>query len=427
MTESALRPGDWCDRYTVVRRIASGGMGEVYEAVHGFTRRTVALKCLKLLHSDNRDLAERMRMEAVVLSRIRHPNIVTVFDAGVTPGGVVWIAMDLLVGKTLRELLGEAGRLPVTYALRLACAIAEGVGAAHAERVVHRDIKPENVFVTSQGEVKVLDLGTAKFYGYGLRPTDNLRTLGTPAYMAPEHLQGHPVDARTDVYALGLVLYEMLAGHHAFASGSNASMPNDFELTRAQLFAIPRPLPELIAGFPAHVWSVVEATVAKNPAQRYPSMADLSRGMRAALERCEEEERRSTLLPVAVAATRGRRRPAAPRRRARLSLGRGIALGLMLGAGTAVLGTVSGMMRARPRVSSGNESPPIVVSAAALAAPASLPVAPPIEPPKDPPPATSSLPARAVPSGRRAPAAPRRPPAPVKSAPSPQVEPAFQL
>src|SRR5262249_40023120 len=261
MRDGELKPGDKCDRYQIIRLIAAGGMGEVYEAVHEFTARPVALKCLQLRHANKDDLKDRMKMEAVVLCRLRHANIVTVYDAGITDRGMVWIAMDLLVGNTLREILHRVGRLTVPQALYYACEIADGVDAAHELRVVHRDLKPENVFVTERNEVKVLDLGTAKFYGYGLKTTDRMRTLGTPAYMSPEHITGTPVDVRTAIYGLGLILYEMLAGHHVFAK--DGQLPNSLDMGTAQLFQEPTPLPQLIEGFPDYLWAIVAKSIAK--------------------------------------------------------------------------------------------------------------------------------------------------------------------
>ncbi|MBI5535122.1 MAG: protein kinase, partial [Deltaproteobacteria bacterium] len=277
METGSFRPGEMCDRYKIVRLIAAGGAGEVYEAVHEFTGRTVALKCLQLGLAQRDDLRERMRLEAVVLCKIRHPNVVAVHDAGLADDGTVWIAMELLVGRTLRELL-PAGALSIPAALYYAAGIADGVNAAHELNVVHRDLKPENVFITERNEVKVLDLGTAKFHGYGMKTTDKMRTIGTPAYMSPEHLRGNAVDARADVYALGVITYEMLAGSHPYA----AALRDPYELGAQHLFAEPPPLPALVPGFPDPIWQIVRKAISKPAKDRHATMGEFAAQVRAA-------------------------------------------------------------------------------------------------------------------------------------------------
>jgi serine/threonine-protein kinase len=309
MEEGHYKPGDRCDRYTIVRLLGAGGMGEVYEATHAFTGRPVALKCLQLRHASKADILERMRHEAIFLSKVRHPNMVAVHDADITPEGIVWIAMDLLEGKTLREVMHAAGPLPVHVALYFAAEIADGLQAAHELDVVHRDVKPENVFVTTAHEVKVLDLGAAKFHGWGLKTTDRMRTLGTPAYMSPEHLQGHKVDGRADLYALGLVLYEMIAGRHPFAPSKKDGLPGAQELANLQICGTPRPLTEAAPGCPAYVEAIVSKSLAKDREARYASMGALSGALRSATRRLAEERGEP---PSALDPTLSARRAYAP-------------------------------------------------------------------------------------------------------------------
>ncbi len=275
-------PGAICGGYRIRSLISEGGMGEVYEAVHEFTQRPVALKCLQLRHANRDDLRERMRLEAIVLCQIQHPNVVMVYDAGATDNGVVWIAMERLHGRTLREILCSPGRIPVRDALTLGCSMAKGVGAAHALGVVHRDLKPENVFATDKGEIKVLDLGTAKFYGLGLKNTDRLRTVGTPAYMAPEHLRGQAVDGRADVYSLALIVYEMISGHHAFANAADLS--DVYAMGALQLHGDVPPLTMLVPECPSQAWQALSKALAKNRDDRYASMGEFEAAMQAALE-----------------------------------------------------------------------------------------------------------------------------------------------
>src|SRR5882757_285332 len=141
--DGELRPGYLCDDYRIVSLIAAGGMGDVYEAIHAPSGKAVALKCLKVRHRDKDDARARMKMEAVVLSEMRHPNVVQVYDAGVTEAGTIWIAMERLHGQTLRELLRRTGRVSIPDALYFASEVADGVRAVHDASVIHRDLKPE--------------------------------------------------------------------------------------------------------------------------------------------------------------------------------------------------------------------------------------------------------------------------------------------
>jgi serine/threonine protein kinase len=278
--DGELRPGDVCDGYRIVSLIAAGGMGDIYEAVHGLTGKMVAIKCLKVHHRDKEDARARMKMEAVVLSELRHPNLVRVYDAGVTERGAVWIAMERLCGQTLRDLLHGSGCLSIPDALHYAAEIADGVGAVHEANVIHRDLKPENVFITDKRLVKVLDLGTGKFTGYGLKSTDGARVVGTTAYMAPEQIKGLRLDPRADVYALGLILYEMIAGRHALADDS-AGLPAAIEqVALLQLQATPSPLTSVLS-CPTYVSSLVDRAMSKDRAHRPPSMAAFAADLRA--------------------------------------------------------------------------------------------------------------------------------------------------
>jgi serine/threonine-protein kinase len=287
MTHAAtFKPGDAIGPYRVGDLIGVGFMGEVYRAAHVATREVVALKCLQVRHLDNADLVERARREAVALTEIRHSNIVYVHEAGVTDEGVVWMAMELLVGRSLRRVMKE-GKVSVPMALHFACEIADGVDAAHELSIVHRDLKPENVFVTDDHAVRVLDLGTAKFFGQDMETTGRAQVFGTVPYMSPEHLAGERVDARTDVYALGMMLYEMIAGEHPF----KVHFENVLELGRAQLFQKPRPLFEVVDGLPGYLWALVEKAIAKDRDHRFMSMSELARAVRRARRRYEEERR----------------------------------------------------------------------------------------------------------------------------------------
>ena len=285
-SEHELSPGDVCDGYRILSLIAAGGMGDVYEAVHDPTGRTVAVKCLKVRHRNKEDARARMKMEAVVLSELQHENLVQVYDAGVTDQGMVWFAMERLHGQTLRDVLFRAGSLPVPEALHYASEIADGADAVHDVNVIHRDLKPENVFVTDGNVVKVLDLGTGKFTGYGLNSTDRMRVVGTTAYMSPEQIKGLRVDARADVYALGLILYEMIAGRHALTPEDAAALPQGIEqVALMQLQMTPKALADVAPACPRYVSAIADRAIAKDRERRYPNMAAMARELRAARKR----------------------------------------------------------------------------------------------------------------------------------------------
>ena len=242
-------------RYRISRRLAAGGVGVVYEAEHSFTRMRVALKAL---HNRAGDHPERMQAEARTLAEMRHPNIVQVTDGGVSDG-VVWFTMELLQGSALRELLHRERALDLQRALWFARQIAEGVASAHDQDVVHRDLKPENVFVLRDDSLKVLDFGTSKITNKlgrsaALKTTDRFRLIGTQAYMPPERLKAERADARADVYALGHIMYEMIAGRHCWSDGPGPlDLPEAIELGMRQIYAPPAPLVDQVPGLPIEI------------------------------------------------------------------------------------------------------------------------------------------------------------------------------
>ena len=275
-----LDVGAVVDRYEVVRLIGAGAMGEVYLAMHGFTKKAVALKVLRAGGARG---AEQMRNEAVALCRVRHDHLVEVYDAGVAGVAVagesvplIWMAMELLEGESLRERIHREGAVRPGLALSWAAAVAEGLEVAHRESIVHRDLKPENVFLTKAGEVRVLDFGTV-----GMKGQIDAAAQGTVAYMAPEQLERAPVDARADIYALGLLLYEMLAGRHAF-SGPDGGLGTTEQLVAMQLAAAPEPLTSFVG---EEVWAVVARAVDKDPAGRFGTIAEMAAALRSVAQR----------------------------------------------------------------------------------------------------------------------------------------------
>ena len=275
--------------YELTSLLGAGGMGEVYRARDPRLGRDVAIKILPPEVADDPDRLRRFEQEARAAAALNHPNILSVHDVG-TDNGVAYLVTELLEGRTLREAMSpEAGLKPTPYmrlekALDFAGQIADGLAAAHARGIVHRDLKPENLFVTTDGRVKILDFGLAKVFEAGLKPTPYAREtatasgviLGTVGYMAPEQIRGQAVDARTDIFAFGCVLYEMLAGRRAFAGATS------MDTLSAILTHAPAPLAEARAGdaLPAALRRIVERCLDKTPAARFQTATDLAFALR---------------------------------------------------------------------------------------------------------------------------------------------------
>ena len=278
-----LSPGTKVDRYEIVRLIGSGGMGEVYMALHEFTKKTVALKVLKITHAAKEHHVEKMRAEAMVLCRIRHQNLIEVYDAGIadveTNAGMhplIWMAMELLEGESLRERLLREGAVRPALALEWTAQCSDGLQAAHDAGIIHRDLKPENIFITKRGDIRVLDFGTAKFEGFGHGQTKTNERVGTVPYMSPEHLGDEALDGRTDVYALGFILYEMLAGRHPF-SDERGAFPPMSALIGMQLGGEPESIAHHVG---AQTWSLLTCAFSKDRNQRYGTMTQLAAACR---------------------------------------------------------------------------------------------------------------------------------------------------
>ena len=276
--------------YRVLRRLGAGAMGQVFEAEHTALRRRAAVKVLKPALVSDPAFVDRMRLEAQALASVRHPNVVLVFDCGVTSAGVPYLATELLEGRTLQSLLRERGALPLVEALGILEEVFAGLTAIHRAGLTHRDLKPGNVFVCEEEGrrlVKLLDFGLVKVSGHGaasalapLRfPTQEQHVIGTPACMAPEQIVGSGCDARTDVYAAGVLVFFLVAGRHPFhAYGS------DLEILTAHATE-PAPLLSATATqrIPTALDAAVARALAKDPAERYASIADFGAALRASL------------------------------------------------------------------------------------------------------------------------------------------------
>lgn len=295
-----LAPGTFVNQYCLTERLGEGGMGVVFRAKDTRLERDTALKFLPPDLGSDDEARERLLIEARAASRLDHPNICTVYEVGETDDGRVFIAMGCYEGRSLRALLDD-GPLAPERAVGLAAQIARGLGAAHAKGITHRDVKPSNVIVTDDGTAKLIDFGIAKVPESTLTKTGT--TLGTMAYMAPEQTRGAATE-RSDLWALGVVLFEMLTGRRPFDSPYEGALVFDILYTEpdyAPLEAVASP--EAVA--------VVRRCLTKDAAARYPSAGDVV----ADLERTPERGARPAAEPDVeagvVAPVTGRRVPRA--------------------------------------------------------------------------------------------------------------------
>ena len=299
-----LAPGTRLSHYSVLRLLGAGGMGEVYEAEDLRLKRRVAIKLLpENIASDAGRLA-RFEHEAQAIAALNHPNIVTIHSVE-EDAGRRFLTMELVEGSTLDRLIPPGG-LALPTLLDSAVPLVAAVAAAHARGIVHRDLKPANVMVCGDGRIKVLDFGLAKLDPIGASDDAETRTgsqvgtaagqiVGTPAYMSPEQADGRPVDTRSDVFSLGILLYEMASGLRPFRGESSLSVLSSI------LRDDPEPLSRVRRDLPPAYREIVTRCLSKDPVQR-PSAADIADGLA-----------RIGMAPVTPAASRGRS-PARPRR-----------------------------------------------------------------------------------------------------------------
>jgi TolB-like protein/predicted Ser/Thr protein kinase len=275
--DPGLEPGTLLGPYRVESRLGAGGMGVVYRATDTRLQRTVAIKFVstQLLDADGR---ARFKREAQLASALNHPNILTVYDVGEHTGRD-YLVTEVVEDGTLEDWMRRHERRDWRSAVELLAGVADGLAEAHTAGILHRDIKPSNVLVSRTGHAKLADFGLAKRTGEAQRDAHETAagvTLGTVAYMSPEQATGQPVDARSDVFSFGMLLYEILAGHSAFPGRT------DLEVMRAILDSPPQPLPQDI---PDSLRDVVEKMLEKKPAERYQSMRDVAVDLRRVLRK----------------------------------------------------------------------------------------------------------------------------------------------
>jgi serine/threonine protein kinase len=259
-------------RYEILGEAGHGSMGNVYKARDRETGETVALKLLKPEIASDQAMMDRFKNELLFARKITHKNVCRVYEFN-RVGGVAYTSMEFVEGESLRSVLNRFGGLPQRKATDLALQICSGLKEAHAQGIVHRDLKPENVMIDGQGNVKIMDFGIARSMEAGTRLTGSM--VGTPAYMAPEQVAGKPVDYRTDIYSLGLILYEMFTGVPAF------SAENSIAVALKQMREDP-PLPqEIEPNIPVATERVILKCLEKDPTRRFQSIADLESNLRS--------------------------------------------------------------------------------------------------------------------------------------------------
>ncbi len=323
-----LSPGSRLGPYEILSAIGAGGMGEVYRARDAKLGREIAIKILPAESSADPERRQRFEQEARSASALNHPNILTIYDID-SADGSLYIARELVEGKTVRELVASGEPLPARKMLDIAAQTAEGLAKAHAAGIVHRDLKPENLMVSRDGYVKILDFGLAKLTEPKSQdasvlptvvaaPTQPGTVMGTAGYMSPEQASGQPVDFRSDQFALGAILYEMATGRRAFQRKTGA------ETLAAIIREEPEPLAQLAPRVPVPVRWIAERCLAKDPEERYASTRDLARDLESVRDHLTETSVSGAL-------------EAAPPARVRSGWLAPAALAFLLGAGTAIL------------------------------------------------------------------------------------------
>jgi serine/threonine protein kinase len=280
-----LVAGQSLGRYEITGHLGAGGMGVVYRARDAQLGRDVAVKVLNDRSASQPSRIERFAREAQAVARLSHPNILAIHDFG-THEGIAYSVTELLQGQTLADRI-QKGPIPLNKAFEICRAIAEGLAAAHGEGIIHRDIKPSNIFITSTGQVKILDFGIARLREQpadesspgSMAPTESLTgaagMIGTVGYMSPEQIDGKPVDGRSDIFGLGCVMYEILTGRRAFRGKTST------DTMLAILGKDPEPIRSQRPEVPQSVELIVERCLEKQPGERFESARDIAFALQA--------------------------------------------------------------------------------------------------------------------------------------------------
>jgi eukaryotic-like serine/threonine-protein kinase len=297
------------DRYELEELVGTGGMSSVYKARDRLLERNVALKVLHPHYSDDAEYVERFRREARSVAQLSHPHIVTVIDRG-EDGGQQFIVFEFIDGENLKQLIGRIGPLPVRRAVELALEIADALAFAHDHDLVHRDVKPQNVLLTPDGDAKVTDFGIARSLDVEQGVTQTGTVLGTSNYLSPEQASGKPVTPATDVYSLGVVLFELLTGEVPFPG------ENFVAVAMKHINEPPPDLTEKRPDVPLRLVAAVERALEKDPSRRFQSMGEFASELQQCLaEMASADEERTFIATSPVLKQSRPHRVRATRRR----------------------------------------------------------------------------------------------------------------
>src|SRR3989338_4231512 len=276
-------------RYEILGELGHGAMGIVYKAKDPLIDRVVAIKTINLgiALDEKEEYEERFYQEAKAAGRLSHPNIVTIYDVGKS-GDVAYIAMELLQGRELRDIMNESGLLPVDQVLDIVAQVAQGLAYAHEHDIVHRDVKPSNIMVVRDGHVKITDFGIARMASSSVR-TQTGMVLGSPKYMSPEQVMGKTIDKRSDIFSLGVMLYEMLTGQAPF-NGENVNA-----IMYQTLNAVPAPPNTLNPAVP----EMANFIMAKKLEDRYQNARDFAVDLRACRDTLPRSGKQINVSPPA--------------------------------------------------------------------------------------------------------------------------------
>ncbi len=278
------------NQFRILEKIGSGGMGSVYKAEQPDMRRFVAVKILHPRYLSRPDLVSRFRREARAMSHLQHPNTAKVYLYGQLEDGACYFVMEHLAGKNLAQTVRAEGPMTPERAIAIMSQACGALAEAHAQGIVHRDLKPENIFLTNLGGItdyaKVLDFGLAKVTEREMRPGSLILTqegmvFGTPEFMSPEQARGEKLDGRSDIYSLGVIMYELLTGKLPF----DASQPMEFIQRHIKEPPIPLAVRAPNRDFPPGLWEVLQKSLAKRPEDRYASANELGQALRDVIAR----------------------------------------------------------------------------------------------------------------------------------------------
>lgn len=282
-------------RYEILGELGHGAMGVVYKARDPLIDRVVAIKTINLglALDEKKEYEERFYQEAKAAGRLSHPNIVTIYDVGKS-GDVAYIAMEFLQGRELRDIMDDGGLLPVDQTLDIVAQVAQGLAYAHEHDIVHRDVKPANIMVGRDGHVKITDFGIARMASSAVR-TQTGMVLGSPKYMSPEQVMGKPIDRRSDIFSLGVMLYEMVTGEAPFV-GENVNA-----IMYQTLNVAPVPPNKLNSAVPDMLNFIVAKALAKGLDDRYQDAKDFANDLRACRDTLSRSAQKIGLSKPSVA------------------------------------------------------------------------------------------------------------------------------